>query len=60
MITGFHGFHVVCGTIFLIICSIRLANGHFTKDRHAGYEFAIWYWHFVDIIWVFVYIFLYW
>lgn len=43
MITGFHGFHVVCGTIFLIVCAIRLANGHFTKDRHLGYEFAIWY-----------------
>lgn len=43
MITGFHGFHVVCGTIFLGVCARRLAQGHFTKDRHLGYEFAIWY-----------------
>lgn len=60
MITGFHGFHVICGTIFLIVCAIRMWNGHLTKDRHIGYEFAIWYWHFVDIVWIFVYTFLYW
>lgn len=60
MITGFHGFHVICGTIFLIVCAIRMYDGQLTKDRHIGYEFAIWYWHFVDIVWIFVYTFLYW
>ena len=60
MITGFHGFHVLCGTIFLIVCAYRLWDGHLTKDRHIGFEFAIWYWHFVDIVWIFVYTFLYW
>lgn len=60
MITGFHGFHVICGTIFLTVCLLRLWNGQLTKDRHIGFEFAIWYWHFVDIVWIFVYTFLYW
>ena len=60
MITGFHGFHVICGTIFLIVCAWRLWGGQLTQDRHIGYEFAIWYWHFVDIVWLFVYTFLYW
>jgi len=60
MITGFHGFHVICGTLFLIVCAYRMWRGQLSQDRHIGYEFAIWYWHFVDIIWLFVYTFLYW
>jgi cytochrome c oxidase subunit 3 len=59
MITGFHGFHVLVGTIFLIVCFFRMKRNHFTSEHHVGYEFAIWYWHFVDVIWILVYIFIY-
>nr|YP_010389714.1 cytochrome c oxidase subunit III [Polistes rothneyi]UPT34486.1 cytochrome c oxidase subunit III [Polistes rothneyi] len=58
--TGFHGIHVIIGTIFLIICLIRMINKHFSKIHHFGYEAAIWYWHFVDIVWLFVYTWIYW
>nr|YP_010890055.1 cytochrome c oxidase subunit III [Resomia ornicephala]WJJ70067.1 cytochrome c oxidase subunit 3 [Resomia ornicephala]WJJ70079.1 cytochrome c oxidase subunit 3 [Resomia ornicephala] len=58
--TGFHGFHVLVGTIFLFICLIRLNNSHFTKSHHFGFEAASWYWHFVDIVWLFLYICIYW
>lgn len=50
LLTGFHGFHVIIGTIFLIVCLLRHIAYHFTMDQHLGLEFAIWYWHFVDII----------
>nr|QDH82228.1 cytochrome c oxidase subunit III [Parapolybia varia] len=58
--TGFHGLHVIIGTIFLIICLIRMYLNHFSKTHHFGYEAAIWYWHFVDIVWLFVYTWIYW
>lgn len=58
--TGFHGIHVFVGTLFLSVCLIRIINNHFSRNHHIGYEAAIWYWHFVDIIWLFVYIWIYW
>lgn len=60
MATGFHGFHVFVGTVFLIVCWIRSAKGHFTPDRHFGFEAAAWYWHFVDVVWLFLFISIYW
>jgi len=59
MTTGLHGFHVLIGTIFLIICFIRLINSHFNWKSHVGYESAIWYWHFVDVVWIIVFSCLY-
>ena len=50
MTTGFHGFHVIVGTIWLCVCFYRLVEGHFSSNRHFGFEAAIWYWHFVDIV----------
>lgn len=58
--TGFHGFHVIVGTIFLFICLIRLNYSHFTKSHHFGFEAASWYWHFVDVVWLFLYVCIYW
>ncbi len=55
MATGFHGLHVIIGTIFLIICLIRALKGHFTPERHFGFEAAAWYWHFVDVVWLFLF-----
>ncbi|MDP9137191.1 MAG: cytochrome c oxidase subunit 3 [Pseudomonadota bacterium] len=55
MATGFHGFHVIIGTIFLIVCFFRALAGHFRPDRHFGFEAAAWYWHFVDVIWLFLF-----
>jgi cytochrome c oxidase subunit 3 len=57
--TGFHGFHVLVGTCFLFVCAFRLQRGHFTSDHHIGFEAAAWYWHFVDVVWVFLYITVY-
>nr|UEX92146.1 cytochrome c oxidase subunit III [Acidiella didymera] len=60
MATGFHGIHVLIGTTFLLICLIRHLNNHFSKIHHFGFEAAAWYWHFVDIVWLFLYISIYW
>jgi cytochrome c oxidase subunit 3 len=59
MATGFHGFHVIVGTIFLIVCLIRAYKGHFTPRQHFGFEAAAWYWHFVDVVWLFLFIAIY-
>nr|QLY89465.1 cytochrome c oxidase subunit III [Pseudocollinella humida] len=60
MATGFHGFHVLIGTTFLLVCLIRHMNNHFSKNHHFGFEAAAWYWHFVDIVWLFLYVSIYW
>ena len=60
MTTGFHGFHVLIGTIFLYVCVKRLKKGHFTATHHFGFEAAAWYWHFVDVVWLFLYVSIYW
>nr|YP_009489574.1 cytochrome c oxidase subunit III [Lamproptera meges]SPP23477.1 cytochrome c oxidase subunit III [Lamproptera meges] len=60
MATGFHGLHVIIGTIFLFICFLRLMNFHFSNNHHFGFEAAAWYWHFVDVVWLFLYISIYW
>ena len=59
MATGFHGFHVIVGTIFLIVCLIRAIKGHFTPKAHFGFEAAAWYWHFVDVVWIFLFFCIY-
>jgi cytochrome c oxidase subunit 3 len=59
MATGFHGFHVFVGTIFLFVCLIRSMRGHFTSDHHFGFEAAAWYWHFVDVVWLFLFACIY-
>jgi cytochrome c oxidase subunit 3 len=58
--TGFHGFHVIVGTTFLFVCLIRAMKGHFTPERHFGFEAAAWYWHFVDVVWLFLFVCIYW
>lgn len=55
MATGFHGVHVIIGTIFLAVCWFRVRAGHFTAERHVGFEAAAWYWHFVDVVWLFLF-----
>ena len=59
MATGFHGFHVLIGTIFLIVCLVRTYKGHFTPQQHFGFEAAAWYWHFVDVVWLFLFVVIY-
>jgi len=59
MATGFHGFHVIIGTIFLTVCWFRAYAGHFKPDHHFGFEAAAWYWHFVDVVWLFLFICIY-
>ena len=59
MATGFHGFHVIIGTIFLTVCLARLIGGGFTPKQHFGFEAAAWYWHFVDVVWLFLFTFIY-
>ncbi|WP_456306526.1 cytochrome c oxidase subunit 3 [Paracraurococcus ruber] len=58
--TGFHGFHVIVGTTFLAVCLIRAMRGDFTPKKHFGFEAAAWYWHFVDVVWLFLFICIYW
>lgn len=60
MATGFHGFHVIVGTIFLAVCLRRAYTGTLTEEGHLGFEFAAWYWHFVDVVWLFLFICIYW
>jgi cytochrome c oxidase subunit 3 len=59
MATGFHGAHVLIGTIFLLVCLLRLMAGQFTPQKHFGFEAAAWYWHFVDVVWLFLFAFVY-
>nr|YP_009971687.1 cytochrome c oxidase subunit III [Hymaea magna]QNG56371.1 cytochrome c oxidase subunit III [Hymaea magna] len=60
MATGFHGLHVIIGTTFLLVCLIRHYLNHFSSIHHFGFEAAAWYWHFVDVVWLFLYISIYW
>ena len=60
MLTGFHGFHVIIGMLMLFFITLRLTKGHFTPERHFGFEGAAWYWHFVDVVWLGLYTLVYW
>lgn len=60
LLTGFHGLHVTIGTIMLIVITVRCIRHHFTPENHFGFEAAAWYWHFVDVVWLFLFIFVYW
>lgn len=60
MATGFHGFHVLIGTIFLSVCAVRLYLDHFSRQHHFGFEAAAWYWHFVDVVWLILFLGIYW
>jgi len=60
MLTGFHGFHVTLGTVMLGVILLRSLRGHFTPDRHFAFEAVAWYWHFVDVVWLLLFVFVYW
>ncbi|SVA13548.1 uncharacterized protein METZ01_LOCUS66402 [marine metagenome] len=60
MLTGFHGAHVTMGTIMLFVILLRCLRGHFSPENHFGFEAASWYWHFVDVVWLFLFTFVYW
>nr|YP_009059496.1 cytochrome c oxidase subunit III [Mastigeulota kiangsinensis]AIN75499.1 cytochrome c oxidase subunit III [Mastigeulota kiangsinensis] len=60
MATGFHGLHVLVGATFLTVCTYRLYKFHFSKNHHVGFLAAAWYWHFVDVVWLFLYVSIYW
>jgi len=60
MLTGFHGAHVIVGTLFIGVCFIRFLKRHLLRDHHVGFEAAVWYWHFVDVVWLFLFICVYW
>jgi cytochrome c oxidase subunit 3 len=60
LLTGFHGFHVTLGTIMLFVILMRCIRGHFTPDHHFGFEGVAWYWHFVDVVWLGLFVFVYW
>ena len=60
MLTGFHGFHVLIGMLMLLFITLRLQKGHFTPEKHFGFEGAAWYWHFVDVVWLGLYLLVYW
>jgi cytochrome c oxidase subunit 3 len=59
MATGFHGAHVIIGTIFLAVCLLRVMKGQMTPKQHFGFEAAAWYWHFVDVVWLFLFAVIY-
>ena len=59
MATGFHGFHVVVGTVVLIVCLFRMILNHYTAQHHFGFEAGAFYWHFVDVVWLFLYVAVY-
>jgi len=59
MLTGFHGFHVLIGTIFILVQFVRYLSNHFTPKEHFGFEASAWYWHFVDVVWLLVFILIY-
>jgi cytochrome c oxidase subunit 3 len=60
LLTGFHGFHVTVGAIMLSVMLYRVLKGHFTPEHHFGFEGAAWYWHFVDVVWLGLYVIVYW
>jgi cytochrome c oxidase subunit III len=60
MLTGFHGFHVLLGSVMLVVIFLRALAGHFTPERHFAFEAVAWYWHFVDVIWLLLFVFVYW
>jgi cytochrome c oxidase subunit 3 len=60
MLTGFHGFHVTLGTIMLIVIFLRALKGHFTPEHHFAFEGVSWYWHFVDVVWLLLFVLVYW
>ena len=60
LLTGFHGFHVFVGMVMLLFITLRMQKGHFTADKHFGFEGAAWYWHFVDVVWLGLYVIVYW
>ena len=60
MLTGFHGFHVTLGAIMLTVILIRCLSGHFKSDRHFAFEAVAWYWHFVDVVWLLLFVVVYW
>jgi cytochrome c oxidase subunit 3 len=60
MLTGFHGFHVTLGAVMLTVILIRAIKGHFTPEHHFAFEAVAWYWHFVDVVWLLLFVFVYW
>jgi cytochrome c oxidase subunit 3 len=60
MLTGFHGFHVTLGTIMLLVILLRSMKGHFSAERHFAFEGVAWYWHFVDVVWLILFVVVYW
>nr|UTN43097.1 cytochrome c oxidase subunit 3 [Oxylipeurus chiniri] len=58
--TGFHGLHVIIGATFLLVCLILMMKGYYSSSRHLGFEAAAWYWHFVDVVWLYLFVFIYW
>ena len=59
LLTGFHGMHVTLGAIILFVVFVRILKGHFTKDKHFAFQAAAWYWHFVDVVWLCLFVFVY-
>ena len=59
LLTGFHGMHVTLGTIILFVVLLRIFKGHFTSEKHFAFQAAAWYWHFVDVVWLCLFVFVY-